>query len=71
MVMVAVLPAKTLEVRVRRLLLAMAPVTGKVVPLQAEAALPNWNAPDTVDPEILRPPVKEVGPLAADVTLRT
>jgi hypothetical protein len=49
----------------------MAPVTGKVVPLQAEAALPNWNAPDTVDPEILRPPVKEVGPLAADVTLRT
>ena len=71
MVMVAVLPAKTLEVRVRRLLLLMAPVTGMVVPLQAEDALLNWNAPVTVDPLILRPPVKVVAPLVPDVTLRT
>ena len=71
MVMVAVLPAKTLEVRVRRLLLLMVPVTGMTVPLHAEDVLLNWNAPDTVEPLILSPPVKEVGPLDPDVTLRT
>ena len=71
MVRVAVLPAKTLEVRVRRLLLPMVPVTGMSVPLHAEVALLNTNAPVTIDPLILRPPVKVVPTLLPDVTLST
>ena len=41
------------------------------VPLQADAALLNRNTPDTVDPLILRPPVKAVTILLPDVTVRT
>jgi hypothetical protein len=69
--MVTVLPAKTLEVRVSRLLLLMVPVTGIYVPLQAEEVLLNWNTPVTADPAILRPPVKVVPRLVPDVMLRT
>jgi len=71
MVMVAVFPANMLEVRVRRLLLAMVPVNGMYVPLQAEVELLNWKSPETADPEILSPPEKVVAPLAPTVTLRT